>query len=159
MWPISWSISVWGAVPLINSVTSILFKEIQQDDLQIGNGNSCCEFEFKRISSRADCIICELKISQETNPKDMTMNFEHNTSKLMKRMKISITYAKNNPFITRKGFRAPVFVCCCCCCCFFFSVAIKRRERRWPRASSTLFEHPFASLLREKKFGQHLTQG
>ena len=43
----------------------------------MGKGNSCCEFEFIRNLPESKAIICELKISQETNPDDMTMNFEH----------------------------------------------------------------------------------
>ena len=75
---------------IIITFTSTLLKEIRQTDLQKGNGNSFCEFEFTRKLSRAKGIICELRISQDTNQDDMTMNFEHlvkhghETSKFMK---------------------------------------------------------------------------
>ena len=67
---------------------SILLKEIRKNDLQIGNGNSCCEFEFTRTPQASDVesIICVLEISQETNPYDMTMNVRH-LGKFMKKKK------------------------------------------------------------------------
>ena len=62
---------------VLNISISIILKEIRQHDLQIGNGNAYCKFEFIRKIPGVDSIKCDLKISQETNPYNMTMEVVH----------------------------------------------------------------------------------